>query len=680
MTNIPDKHDLRRHVEVLSNLDVCSHSEDKIDQLESIHHLKEAKDTQCGSRDLQPGRHLIPNIVVSDDECNNQLPDMASVVIPPPVLYLNHQSPIVDIEIESGDLQIRTDSQSESIFTHEEETFFAELMSSNSSKLFHRNSDTGSSIHPVNQSHAENVINNPPSSVSVTTYTTSHSEPHYEESDDNVTPRASPHTSPVSIRRWCVQKRNFSPMNVNEDMLPTPTASPYINRLPLSPISVHVNEISSTLVNPPTPFQHLSTEPEIVQSISNSAMSLPKGKTLVVRRHTFSNDRIKRAVHHRQESHSTDATPQSTPVLKRSGKATNEQVAYTHFDSVSQEHLSHQRNTVEVVHSNTGNAVQIEPDLKCIPAIDSEYESSVNLHQSETSLPPPIGCMDKEKQLTCDHPGVKQHEIPSVDCQLHSPIDIVPQASINEDIVSSKQDRESIPNDTAKESCHTSGTITVITPYESNPEELMSFDEVLASFDEYASTTGKTTKSTKYLVKLRSQSPEAKRHKQKKKQRSQTVANIDVDTMNQVKEELARRNQGERPLPQQKSDSKVHQLAREYSRKIKDHQRSRIFKRFSTVVEEPSLPDFNRTEPDWLQQLKERRKSNTKQDDVTLRKTEWCHPLGDEATSSSSSLKVETKVKNHAEPDVEQQRKGGFKGWVRSLVDKISTSGNLKDK
>lgn len=686
MANTPDKHDLRRCAKVLSELDVCRHSEDNVDQLENMYHLKEVNDMQCGNRDLQHGGFSIPNIVV-DDECEDQLPDLTNVVIPPPVLYLNHQFPIVDIEIEPGGLQISTVSQSKSVFTPEEESFFADLMSSNSSTIFHvqGDSNSGCSTHPVGQLHDKNVINNPPSSFSLTTSTNNHSEQCHQESDDNVTPHASPHASPVSIRRWSVQKRNFSPVIINEDTLSTPTASPYINHLPLSPsspISVHKNDLSSTQVDALTPFQLLNTEPDS-QSISDTPMPLPKGKAFVVRRHTFSNDRIKRGVHHRQDSHSADTTPQSTPELKRSGKATNEQVTYTHFDAISQEDLCQRIKTVEVVHSSIENVAQIEANVRYVPAIDSplEYEPSVIFHQSGMLLPPPTDFMDKEKQLTCDLPGVKQHETLSVDCQLHSSretSDIVPQANSHKDIVSSKQDQDTIPNDTAKESTHTSGT-TAITPYESNPEELMSFDEVLASFDNYASTTGKTTKSTKHSVKLRSQSPETKRCKQKKKKRSQTVANIDVDTMNQVKENLARRDQSEHPLAQQKSDSKVHQLAREYSRKIKDHQHSRIFKRFSTVVEESSLPDFNkteRTEPDWLQQLKERRKGNTKPKDLTLTETEWYHPP-DEATSAP---KTKLYSKDHAEPDDEQQRKGGFKGWVRSLVDKISTSGNVKDK
>ena len=671
MVNTPDK---QRCTKVL---DICSQSEDTF---ENIYHLKEVNDMQCGSRDLQPGVFSIPNIVVND-ECEDQLPDLATVVIPPPVLYLNHQSPIVDIEIEPGGLQISTVSQSKSAFTPEEESFFAELMNSNSSNIFHVHGDsnTGCCTHPVSQLHDKNAINNLPSSFSVTTSTTNDGEPCHEESDDNVTPHASPHTSPVSVRRWSVQKRNFSPTIIDQDMLSTPTASPYINHLPLSPsssISVHVNDLSSTRVDAPTPFQHHNTEPDIIQSISNTPMSLPKGKSLVVCRHTFSNDRVKRD---RQESHSTDTTPQSTPKMKQSGKATNERVAYIHFDTKSQEDLCHRRETVEVVHSSTENVAQIEPKVKYAPAIDSplEYEPSVNLHHSGMILPPPTEFMDKERQLTRDRPGVKHHEIRSVDFQLHS-AGIVPQVKNHKDIVSPKQDQDTIPNNTAKESTQTSGTIAT-TPYESNPEELMSFDEVLASFDNYASTTGKTTKSTKHSIKVHSQSPEAKRRKQKKKQRSQTVANIDVDTMNQVKEELARRNQGERPLAQQESDSKVHQLAREYSRKIKDHQHNRIFKRFSTVVEESSLPDFNKmemTEPVWLQQLKERRKGNTKPKDLTLKETEWCHPL-DEATSAS---KTKINFSDHAEPDDQQQRKSGFKGWVRSLVDKISTSGNVKDK
>ena len=666
-----DSHNLRR-AEVLSKLDISSHSENKVDLLKSTYPSKEKK----GSSGSHSGRLSLPNIMVNDDEYHNQLPDMATVVIPPPVLYLNRQSPVVDIEIESGGLQTPTDSRS---FTVEEETFFAELMS-NSSEI-QGYSDTGDSGDPVNQSHGVSFKTDPSSSFSMSNGTTNQGECHDEDIDDNVTPRASPHTSPSSIRKQSVQKINTSPMSAQEDnTLPTPTASPYVNR-PLSlssrPSSVLGNDLSSALFDR---FQYLSSELGVLPTFSNTASTVPKGKALVVRSHSFGGDRKKRAVHGHQESRSTETTPQSTPVLKRNGNSSNERVSYSHSGTISIN-----QEDVEAVHSNLGN---VELDLKAVQ-VDSpyEYDLSSNENQSSTILPPPVEFMDEDKQLTCDHPGVKQHETPSIGYELDSPKGSVNNLVNNHiDVVSSKEDQEQLPKDTVEESLtQAGGTVTVITPYQSNPEEMMSFDEVLASFDNYASTTGKTTKSSKHLVKLRSRSPEAKRRKEKKKKRSQTVAGIDADTMNQVKEELARRSQSKPSSPQQTSDSNVHQLAREYSRKVKDHQRSRIFKRFSTVVEEPSMPEISRTgrtEPHWLQQLKERKKTTNKLTEVTSGEAELCHPhlmTDDKATSLPASLTAKI-IKDNSDLDDEQQRKGGFKGWVRSLVDKISTSGNVKDK
>ena len=640
-----------RRAEVLSKLDV---SEQEFDLYENAHKMKEVQDVHSPGDSSRSERFSLPNL-----ECHNQLPDMATVIIPPPKLYLN-PPPSVEIQIESDVVQAAT-PESTLKFTEDQENFFDELMSSSStiSEIFHKEPD-------IDDENTRDVFRERSHEVRVEDpfdrlpfYSGDLSQHEKEVGDDNVTPQASPCPSPnSSIRRWSVT-RNTNPRHVDEDMLPTPTASPFVRR-PLSSSSSctsspSTDNASSTAIDPPTPFRYLSPEPTYIDQTSPgtfSATDTPRGKPSILRRHSFGSDRKRNAVHHRQESRSMEASPKSTPIVKRNDRTTNESLPVVNVQG----------------DTNFGVSVQAPRDIPTIN-IESCSESDLTPIQNPDNViwPPPIEFMGKKNQL------------------IHSNSHSVSPA-MSPDMEGDRNHDSHVTSDMEKDQ------ITVITPYESNPNEILSFTEVLATFDDYASTTGKTTKSSKPTVKLRSRSPEAKRRKEKKKKRSQTISMIDADTMDQVKEELARRSDDKpsdslKQLPEQKSDSKVNKLARDYSRKIKDHQRSGIFKRFSTVVDDPILSP-GMSEPEWLQQLKEQKKKGKPTSSFTA-EPEFHHSpehnpqsVPPEVAALTGSLKRTTKsrFKDYSDNDEDHQRKGGFKGWVRSLVDKISTSGYVKEK
>jgi hypothetical protein len=639
-----------RRAEVLSKLDV---SEQELDAYENAHKIQ---DVHRSDDRLRSERVSLPNI-----ENHSQLPDMANVIIPPPKLYLNTPPPSVEIEIESDTVQAAT-SEASSKFTEDQENFFDELMSSSStlSEIFHREPDSDDEnartvfLKESREARVDHEDHLP-------LYMSHHDN---EVEDDNVTPQASPCPSPISsIRRWSVS-RNSNPRHVDEDMLPTPTASPFVRR-PLSSSSSctsspSTDNASSIAIDPPTPFRHLSPEPYVnVVQTSSKIMDTPKGKQPVFRRHSFSSDRKKNTVHHRQESRSMEVSPQSTPKVKRSDRTANENLPCP----VANDSIQSDFNCT---------FVQAPHILRDIPTINIEScsESDLTPIQNPDSviLPPPMEFMDQKNQLPHDN----SHSSNSPTPPTKSP-----------GVYTYEDDRN---HDSHATSGLEKDQVTTITPYESNPNEMMSFTEVLATFDDFASTTGKTTKSTKSIVKLRSRSPEAKRRKEKKKKRSQTISMIDADTMNQVREELARRSDDKpsdslRP-PEQKSDSKVHNLAREYSRKIKG---GGIFKRFSTVVEEP-LPSKGTSEPEWLQQLKDQKKRSTEAKPISPSTAELELPerspqsVPSEVAALTGSLKrTKSRVNDYSDYE-DQRRKGGLRGWVRSLVDKISTSGYVKEK
>ena len=178
----------------------------------------------------------------------------------------------------------------------------------------------------------------------------------------------------------------------------------------------------------------------------------------------------------------------------------------------------------------------------------------------------------------------------------------------------------------------------ILTPAETNPSDMYSFDEMLQSYDRYANETGKTARSKRLKAEEQTillNSPDIQRKKEKKKKKKKkrhghTVALIDSETLKEVRKMTEEDQEGNKPS-RKSSDSKVHQLAREYSQRIKE--RTKYFKRTSTiVVEEPTTPEPTESvKPDWLMQLKEKRRVRSASVEDSLDR------VGEEETTSSSS-------------------------------------------
>lgn len=259
------------------------------------------------------------------------------------------------------------------------------------------------------------------------------------------------------------------------------------------------------------------------------------------------------------------------------------------------------------------------------------------------------------------------------------------------------------------------GTATSVDiPSTGNPNEEMSFDEALHSYDHYASVTGKTARSKAKEKKQQSQSPNMSKKGSKKKKdrrRSMTVANIDAATVLAAREAMVS-HAFATPDPPRRKISRVQQLAREYSRRIKEHQKSGWFKRFSTVTEECPEEDLEE-EPSWLKTLRDKRRSEgssqesndltppipNKQDEsgmpVESQLQMWPHDskrssgrlnpgqsstalMADHVTSDDLSKQLLRSQSTDFELDridtpdpLELQRKGGLKGWVKSVVVKF---------
>ena len=183
-----------------------------------------------------------------------------------------------------------------------------------------------------------------------------------------------------------------------------------------------------------------------------------------------------------------------------------------------------------------------------------------------------------------------------------------------------------------------------------------------------------------------------------------------------VREAMERKESPIQPLPPPtQTKTKVRKMAREYSRKIKDHHRRGIFKRHSTVPEDQSdseSPVITK-DPTWLQDLRERRQSNpslSSQDELTPpavppavlpnSNVVSTAPVGMQRTqddseiplASHSRVEVEVIPKSSTLPRLDssehslqsfsnvyldsdskdKSRGGGFKGWVKLLVGKFS--------
>lgn len=270
--------------------------------------------------------------------------------------------------------------------------------------------------------------------------------------------------------------------------------------------------------------------------------------------------------------------------------------------------------------------------------------------------------------------------------------------SVRDDGVMSPEDKCC----STQETVVTSSTASLDVSFCANPHEKLSFDEVLKSLDHYAFTTGKTARTQGKEKRRQHRSPSIPRKEKRKKdrKRSMTVASIDTSTIIAAKEAI-KVPTSLTPEPPERRNSKVQQLAREYSKRIKDIQKGGLFKRFSSVREEP--PELAE-KPYWLRELHKRRsQEDSTENEVNVTQlpneqngagcpehvenhnmvcdTQKARSLGGYyAPKDSPTLQRTQSDAANLSPDlttaidpVELAGKGRLKGWVKSIVAKYGT-------
>ena len=576
----------------------------------------------------------------------------------------------------------------------------------------------------------------------------------------DVTPKA----SPFSIRRWTVQKKTSPNLSQeNEDLQVTPKVSPQMQRHAIVTKTKGASSSGSSIedippVSPlPTPIRRQGSSPAPSEGSLNIAETpvlpappefasepqKPHDKHPLIsiqhspnfQKHSYSDHFNKRFGSH-EVSRSTGASPSGSP-RSRSDKANFELDIAVLRDKLHRPKSSRQSGVIRRHHSfNHDGDIRDRPisvlglvsttrsDLSledlpivsiCLPEDTDEararmrtfpvaHKARRSSHDKALDTPSP-----KEKKRPNDssprsifhfhrHKKVKS---PLASNEVESPV--------TPDVENTSPLGPPLPELLVSHTIENE-PITVVPPFEGNPEESLSFDEILACFDDYASATGKTTKTKpRKDEKVRRESPELRGKKEKKKdrRRSKTVS-IDTDTMKAVRAAMAEKE--EESPPQLKAPSKVQNLAREYSRMVKDHQRTRVFRRYSTVIEKPQdsldSPDIKRNRT-WLQQLRDRRRTKHQSSQENLVPPET---IGEEASESvllevpecSSGLDIRVKSSTLPRTSAEENQtisrspphspktpsklqrttdsnyaeQGRFKGWVKSLVEKFST----KDK
>ena len=213
-------------------------------------------------------------------------------------------------------------------------------------------------------------------------------------------------------------------------------------------------------------------------------------------------------------------------------------------------------------------------------------------------------------------------------------------------------DRESVPTKIQAAQNIMQPIVNKPNPYTGNPDEELYFDEVLQHYDNFATSTGKTAKSSHVSQPLGSPNFQKRERRKKDRKRSMTVASVD----------RADGKLSHLPSESPKTPfSKVQNLAREYSRRIKDHQRS---KHFSTVTDEVSSLDNNLS----MEQLVH----NSSTERVTPA-VEDLTSIDSKSTSSLYQKQTSMTHRFHTPPaDLEEtQSNRSLKGLVKSLVVKF---------
>lgn len=666
--------------------------------------------------------------------------------------------PDVEIEIEQDPQSPTQLNITDSTHATDPEYFFDELMgsipettlpSSDPSQVFSNDMDIAPT--PSTEIMSENVfmedlhdIPSPPNEF-IDVESPVPPPEKFTYGDDNITPRGSPFISPAVIRRWSVKKRPSYDQSDSDSQV-TPKASPYIRRNKTlhskTNSTKQYQEYSTTNINSSYSFQNSGT----LVLENNDLIENSSSKSSVVRRHSFGNN-AKRflKVHQKQSSLSTDNTPRSSPHTK-SKKRNKKSSTPSEFNSMnntsSSKHSSKSDiSAIGLVESSTAEVnldkiqplvldglsgqVQNQSSMFILPPPkefdqptlneDSKYNSTDKtfnyVHSSSTTASTAVGNTQdtsvpssqpvKHNSHFSFHKGKKSSK------SKHSGTTTPEGYLQSPDIIAAPDKETELPY------------ITVVPPNQSNPEELVSFDEILQSFDRYSDVTGKTNKGKPDDAS----SPQPKKkNKNKRRNRSLTVATIDKDTMEKVKQEIEKNECTRSLMVSDTSTSKVQQLAREYSKRIKESEKPHLVRRYSTLIEEPKMSErimAESKEPLWLQKLRERKKS-TNQPSVKLldasavtsldshdhsdghrtdnelhyqpsedRKGKTgknkAHTLQLTASLDAVSMsRVKSRTHQHsdtiesfpsdAEPD--SSRKGKFRGWVQSLVDRFSN----KDK
>lgn len=644
-------------------------------------------------------------------------------IIEPPSMFqgsesdaeLNVSTPVYPASLELEQCNVNR------VFTEEDENLFDDLMTKRLTPDSHITPTfQGASVDQNEAQVLQTLLHGHHDSAS-------ESEPSDARAQDMEPPIEFTYTNMVEDKKTTPQE---TPSSIHYHTPPT-TASPVPrNYFPISATADTVSpfEDMHTLIDPPREFLDedfavASRTPPVIKSIPvGDGPSLGTGRrqqSSVVRRHSYSSQHQRRIMHQRKESKSSGSSPEESPTAVKKEKRSS-------AHSKAKRHASFSKGSISVV----GLISTTRTDL-------SLEDSYIPILEPETIVPPPEQFMTNEKEQegiqenVLESPRVislsRSREASPSPKSRHkyegSPSSIFRFARVKKQSSSLATSSSPVASSVVQSKEYpfeSSNPLEV--PYEGNPDERLSFDEILRSYDHYASATGKTTRTKTQQQKKRSCSPELSqkdKKKKKKRKRSMTIANIDSETVLAAKEAMAKKDSPP-DMPRERSGSKVQQLAREYSKKIKEHQRGNWFKRFSTVVEETEdMPQ--ETEPEWLQKLREKRSKGSSQESQneltppTQEQAELAvissYPTGrgsehkaDIARKSRSLMRL-----NHGESSVavmkqhvtdhehsthllrsrstdfeldrvdspdpaELEKKGGLKGWVKSLVVRFSGS------
>lgn len=454
--------------------------------------------------------------------------------------------------------------------------------------------------------------------------------------------------------------------------------------------------------------------------------------SLVKRSHSFGSS-LRHLIHRKDGSLSTGSSPHPSPKLK----------AKQHCSPDSNIDVQNHRTTMSVasiaplspaVTYSIGGQDEL-PHILVDPSI-TPYLGSVASSLAEAAsihsviLPPPtdfkgsLDCLERVSSQASssgsdgdEHAEMAREEQPvaSFFCKHQGTL----YASAGDLIRKDKRSEYNGGGDTRREATLSDEGLDL-----SSSNDMFSFAEVLACYDNYASETGETTRSLRQAkeVTLGTSSPlpssssplplsssplppsstsscsaqeggnNQKRNK-KIKRHSYTVANIDSDTMREVRQNLARNEEAK-----DCSGSYVQKVAWEYSQKIKE--RNKGMRRHSTLFEESSefTEDVSRIpepdKPEWLSQLGGRNRRSS------MTRMHIDSDMGDEGgaggigSSSPYSQRCRDFSASYSQPSMvngnqsgQQQslafaddhglcaeeggKKGKLKGWVRSLVAKF---------